>query len=290
LHAPIARPDVGFDPMETTSAFAARALFRKLATEPLSLGETAIVAIAFFAGGTIYCQLYCLIAFQQMQGMAMPLSLSMQQSAVETFPALAAFELSKRALRDPSAVRRFTGIAITYALAAGLTVAALLLLQPLGYARAMPLRLMVADFVPGLTLTAVGILWAEQQKQLRIGPAYDGGDDPAIAGMPPHQRIDWVQAAGNYVEVHFGGRTRIVRMTLRQALAALGADRFVQVHRSVLVNRDRILDRARRRSQVELADGTVLKVGDSYRAQLSTNDGARLVPSSHSIGQPQQSA
>lgn len=250
--------------MATIPPFGLRATLRKLSAEPLSLPETAVVAIALFVGGTLYCQLYCLIAFQQMHGMAMPLTLSMQRSAVETLPALSAFELSKRVLGDASPVRKVVRMVVTFLLTGSLTIAALLELQSFGYASAMPVRLMLADCLPTLALAALAIAWANQQRH--------AGDrrprDPeALAGMPPLERIDWVQAAGNYVEVHFGGRTRIVRMTLRDALSSLGRERFIQIHRSLLVNRDQIR-MGRKRSQLELADGTLLRVGHTYRRQV----------------------
>jgi hypothetical protein len=250
----------------TIRSLALRDTLRKLSSEPLSLAETVVVAILLFTAGTIYCQLYCLVAFQQMHGMAMPLALSMQRSAVETIPALAAFELSKRVLGHPAAAWKFARTAIAFALVAALTVAALLLLQALGYGSPMPVRLMIADCLPGLALAVLAIVWADRRR--RPGGRLD--NDGAMAGMPPSDRIDWVQAAGNYVEVHFAGRTRIVRMTLRQALSSLGCDRFVQVHRSVLVNRNRIstVDGGNRRSQVRLSDGTFLRIGHTFRTKL----------------------
>jgi hypothetical protein len=243
-----------------------RDTLRKLSSEPLSLRESIAAAILLFAAGTIYCQLYCLVAFQQMHGMAMPIALSMQRSAVETIPALAAFELSKRVLGHSAPVWKFARIAVAFALVAALTVAALLLLQALGYGSPMPVRLMIADCLPGLALSVLAIVWADRRTWAGTRLDIDG----AMAGMPPSDRIDWVQAAGNYVEVHFAGRTRIVRMTLRQALSSLGCDRFVQVHRSVLVNRNRIsaVDDGHRRSKVQLSDGTFLRIGHTFRAKL----------------------
>jgi two-component system LytT family response regulator len=257
------------DTMATIPAVAARNALRKFSTEPLSSAETLAAAALLFAAATVYCQLYCLVAYQQMHGASMPMSLSMQRAAVETVPALAAFELSKRALRHPSRLRKFTQMTIGFVFVAALTIAALRLLQSICHGSSMPVRSMVAECLPSLGFTAIATAWADQVR--RPGAARDRFEEEAsIAGMPPVERIDWVHAAGNYVEVHFGGRTRIIRMTLRQALESLGCDRFVQVHRSALVNRDRInaLDQGRRISKVCLADGTVLKVGGTYRGRL----------------------
>lgn len=52
--------------------------------------------------------------------------------------------------------------------------------------------------------------------------------------------IDWVDGAGNYVRLHIGGRVHLVRDTLKAIAAKLRPDRFVRVHRSVIVNIDRI--------------------------------------------------
>ncbi len=52
--------------------------------------------------------------------------------------------------------------------------------------------------------------------------------------------IDWVDGASNYVRLHIGGRAHLVRDTLKAIGAKLRPDRFVRVHRSVIVNVDRI--------------------------------------------------
>jgi hypothetical protein len=232
--------------------------------------ETVAVALILFLGGTIYCQLYCLIAFQQMGGMMMPLGLSMQRSAADTIPALAAFELSKRALAEPLAVRRFARIAGSFLLVAALAVAAVILLRWLCDGGPMPVRLIVADRLSGLVVTAFAIIWANQQRRSTAESSRDADLDAAELLLPPSDLIDWVQAAGNYVEVHFCGRTKMFRMTLGQAFSALGSDHFVQIHRSRLVNRHRIhaFDGPGRRRHVRLTDGTLLKLGEAYRAKL----------------------
>jgi two-component system LytT family response regulator len=80
--------------------------------------------------------------------------------------------------------------------------------------------------------------------------------------------IDWIKAAGNYVEVHFNGRTKLLRMTLHQARRALPSGEFVQIHRSVLVNTSRIAHVDARQRTVRLADGATLTVGETFRMNL----------------------
>ena len=56
-------------------------------------------------------------------------------------------------------------------------------------------------------------------------------------------------------------------MTLRQARAVLPGDQFVQIHRSVIVNRERIATVKGRRS-LQMTDGTEFAVGDAHRSNL----------------------
>jgi len=56
----------------------------------------------------------------------------------------------------------------------------------------------------------------------------------------PTERIDWVSAAGHYLELHVGGETHLIREQLSRLEARLDPEQFVRVHRSVIVNLDRI--------------------------------------------------
>lgn len=89
------------------------------------------------------------------------------------------------------------------------------------------------------------------------------------AGIPllPRQ-IDWIRAAGNYVELRSAGRTVIHRASLAAVQDELGDHGFVRIHRSMLVRRD-IIARVRP-DDVVLSDGTHLKIGKRYRAALAT--------------------
>lgn len=50
------------------------------------------------------------------------------------------------------------------------------------------------------------------------------------------EAIGWVEAAGNYVRLHAGPREFLMRGTLERLGERLGADRFVRIRRSTLVN------------------------------------------------------
>lgn len=52
--------------------------------------------------------------------------------------------------------------------------------------------------------------------------------------------IDWIEAADNYVCLHCGAGTHMVRETMNELDARLDPARFARVHRSTIVNIDRI--------------------------------------------------
>jgi two-component system, LytTR family, response regulator len=52
--------------------------------------------------------------------------------------------------------------------------------------------------------------------------------------------VEWVDAADNYVRLHAGGRAHFVRDTMKAFAAKLRPDRFVRVHRSIIISLDHI--------------------------------------------------
>lgn len=52
--------------------------------------------------------------------------------------------------------------------------------------------------------------------------------------------IDWIDAAGYYACLHVGADTHIVRRALSDLERDLGEDRFIRIHRSVVVNIERV--------------------------------------------------
>ena len=53
--------------------------------------------------------------------------------------------------------------------------------------------------------------------------------------------IDWIDAAGDYMCVHVSGQTLIMRSTLKSLMSRLDLDKFKRIHRSTVVNLDRIV-------------------------------------------------
>ncbi len=74
--------------------------------------------------------------------------------------------------------------------------------------------------------------------------------------------IDWVEAEGDYVRIHAGGRSHLVRETMASAERRLPGRRFVRIHRSTIVNAERV----RELDSLENGDWTVrLHSGDTLR-------------------------
>jgi two-component system, LytTR family, response regulator len=54
--------------------------------------------------------------------------------------------------------------------------------------------------------------------------------------------VDWFEAEGNYVRIHRGGETHLIRNTLTGLMDRLDPSRFVRIHRSTVVNVDRVVE------------------------------------------------
>jgi two-component system LytT family response regulator len=52
--------------------------------------------------------------------------------------------------------------------------------------------------------------------------------------------IEWVEAAGNYVRLHAGGESHVLRESMKNMETRLDPEMFVRIHRSAIVNLNRI--------------------------------------------------
>jgi two-component system LytT family response regulator len=83
--------------------------------------------------------------------------------------------------------------------------------------------------------------------------------------------IDWVEAAGNYLRLHAGKRAHLLRATMASLEAQLDPARFARVHRSALVNLDRVRELQpgpHGDSTLLLRDGTRLTLSRTCRARF----------------------
>jgi two-component system LytT family response regulator len=93
--------------------------------------------------------------------------------------------------------------------------------------------------------------------------------------------IDWLEAAGNYVTIHTGREKFMFRETLRNLCERLDPAKFVRLHRSSVVNVERLrelLPWSRGEQVAVLNDGTQLPIGRAFRDRLMSvmNGGAQV--------------
>jgi two-component system LytT family response regulator len=56
----------------------------------------------------------------------------------------------------------------------------------------------------------------------------------------PYADVDWIEAAGNYVRLHAGNETHLMRSSMHALEESLAGTPFVRIHRSTIVNIERI--------------------------------------------------
>jgi two-component system LytT family response regulator len=83
--------------------------------------------------------------------------------------------------------------------------------------------------------------------------------------------IDWIEAADNYVELHVGKQSHLLREKLSVLETQLAPEKFVRISRSTIVNVDRLKELQslfRGAYTVILQDGTRLTLSRNYRDKL----------------------
>ena len=85
--------------------------------------------------------------------------------------------------------------------------------------------------------------------------------------------IDWVEASGNYVKIHAKGEAHLIRESMKNMETKLDAKTFVRIHRSAIVNIDRIKELEpwfHGEYVVIMRDGTRLTASRVFSERLST--------------------
>jgi len=83
--------------------------------------------------------------------------------------------------------------------------------------------------------------------------------------------IDWIEAADNYVQVHAGRESHLLHATMNSLESRLDPDQFLRIHRSAIVNIERIKElhpMFHGEYRVILKDGAQLTSGRGYRENL----------------------
>lgn len=83
--------------------------------------------------------------------------------------------------------------------------------------------------------------------------------------------IDWVEASGDYVTFHVGRRLHLLRQTMNRLEEQLDPQRFIRIHRSVIVQASRICELEtlpNREYLVRLIDGTRLRTSRGFSDRI----------------------
>jgi two-component system LytT family response regulator len=97
--------------------------------------------------------------------------------------------------------------------------------------------------------------------------------------------IDWVEAAGNYVHLHLGPTRHLLRETISGLAARLDPSLFARIHRSTIVNLDRVKEMRPWFAGdyiIVLESGQELKLSRNYRDALMTA-ASRSAPSAATV-------
>jgi two-component system LytT family response regulator len=91
--------------------------------------------------------------------------------------------------------------------------------------------------------------------------------------------IDWIEASSDYVCLHVGKKTWLVREPIAAIAERFATGGIVRIHRSTLVNADRVTELRplpNGEFTVVLRDGITLKMSRTYRDALEALAGSRL--------------
>jgi len=91
--------------------------------------------------------------------------------------------------------------------------------------------------------------------------------------------VDWIEADGDYLELHAGAKVHLVRGTLSALEPRLDPREFVRIHRSTIVRISRVKELVPQLHGdyvVALSSGVRLRLSRSYRARLGAALGAEL--------------
>ncbi len=86
------------------------------------------------------------------------------------------------------------------------------------------------------------------------------------------EEIDWIEAEGDYMKFHVAGRAHLMRETMARLSRRLDPRRFVRIHRSTIVNIDRVHKLSPSIAgdyTVHLRDGTRLRLSRGYHDGLA---------------------
>ncbi len=106
--------------------------------------------------------------------------------------------------------------------------------------------------------------WTDKQ---RYSERLSFKDGSKVVMLDAHE-IEWIDAAGDYMCIHAGGKTHIIRETMKALQTRLDPARFQRIHRSAIVNVKRVKElhpHSNGEYFIILDNGSELKLSRSYK-------------------------
>lgn len=131
------------------------------------------------------------------------------------------------------------------------------------------MRALLADYIAGSQAPA-------RQALDRVAVRTDG-----VLKVVRTADVDWLETDGNYIRLHVGSTSHLLRMTAAAIEPQLDSRAFIRVHRRYIVNVDRIVEVQpwfAGDAILILRNGTRLRVSRTYRERLHARLGARSEP------------
>lgn len=243
----------------------------RLLIDPLRPVQLAVVASSLVLLFTVYCQIYCRVAFHPMHGANMPLRFSSAWAVGAVLPWLACFEICKtRRFFASTGNMRYLRFALVFTISAALSVLFEIALDRLVSAHTRPVQMQFAAQLPGAAFVSLLLLLGRSVETSL--PLKEVNSEPLTALLRLASTIEWIEAAGNYVEVHAGGRATLHRVTMQELEQSLDPSSFARIHRSTIVAKGAIDARilVGGSPAVRLHDGTLLKIGGRFAKNLES--------------------
>ena len=117
--------------------------------------------------------------------------------------------------------------------------------------------------------------------------------DARVSAIPVEQ-VDWIESAANYVRLHIGPNSHLLRATMANVESSLDPRQFIRVHRNAIVNLSRVQQfhmPARGSMYVVLIDGSRVPLSRGYQPAVrklleQSGQGKNSFASSVSTGHP----
>ena len=94
--------------------------------------------------------------------------------------------------------------------------------------------------------------------------------------LVPVSEVSWIEGLGDYAGLHVGQRVHLIRESLSSLSCRLNPQIFLRIHRSAIVQVDRIREIKTLRNRdlaLTLQDGTTLRASRTYSAKLQSTIG-----------------